>query len=56
MLVFPTHWGRRPHVLELVAIDCSRASALQSVDLAFISLVQLYHKTLKNSIHSHCSL
>ena len=27
-----------------------RASALQSVDLRFIPLVESYHKTLKNSI------
>ena len=29
-----------------------RASALQSVDLGFISLVGSYQKTLKNGIHS----
>ena len=29
-----------------------RASALQSVDLGFISLVESYQKTLKNGIHS----
>ena len=29
-----------------------RASALQSVDLGFISLVKLYQKTLKNGIYS----
>ena len=29
-----------------------RASALQSVDLGFIPLVESYQKTLKNSIHS----
>ena len=29
-----------------------RASASQSVDLGFISLVESYHKTLKNGIHS----
>ena len=28
-----------------------RASALQSVDLGFISFVESYQKTLKNSIH-----
>ena len=29
-----------------------RASASQSVDLGFISLVESYQKTLKNGIHS----
>ena len=29
-----------------------RASALQSVDLGFIPLVESYQKTLKNDIHS----
>ena len=29
-----------------------RASASQSVDLGFIPLVESYHKTSKNSIHS----
>ena len=29
-----------------------RASASQSVDLGFIPLVESYHKTLKNGIHS----
>ena len=29
-----------------------RAFASQSVDLEFIPLVELYHKTLKNGIHS----
>ena len=29
-----------------------RASALQSVDLGFISLVESYQKILKNGIHS----
>ena len=29
-----------------------RASALQSVDLGFIPLVESYQKTLKNGIHS----
>ena len=29
-----------------------RASALQSVDIRFIPLVQSYQKTLKNGIHS----
>ena len=29
-----------------------RASALQSVDYGFISLVESYQKTLKNGIHS----
>ena len=29
-----------------------RASASQSVDLEFISLVESYQKTLKNGIHS----
>ena len=28
-----------------------RASALQSVDLGFISLAELYQKTFKNAIH-----
>ena len=29
-----------------------RVSALQSVDLGFISQVESYHKTLKNGIHN----
>ena len=32
-----------------------RASASQSVDLWFISLVESYQKTLKNGIHSFCA-
>ena len=32
--------------------QCGRASALQSVDLGFISQVESYQKTLKNGIHS----
>ena len=32
--------------------DWVRASALQSVDLGFISLVESYQKTFKNGIHS----
>ena len=33
-----------------------RASASQSVDLGFISLVESYQKTLKNGIHSFPAL
>ena len=43
--VFFSKFVKRSHLLD-------RASASQSVDLGFISLVESFQKTLKNGIHS----
>ena len=46
-----THRGVATHSLRTTGVVV-RASASQSVDLGFISLVESYQKTLKHGIHS----